>query len=263
LANQLFLFLIQPALGWVHTDHLIVVPQGELANLPFQALQDPADGSFAGERFEITYAPSAAILLHLKKEENLAGGAFLGGADPSLPAAPKEIAGIARYYSPTRQKVVTDGLIRKADFRRWAGSYDVVHLAVHGEFDGEEPLLSHVILGGEGEEGNLSAAEMFGLSLEHAKLVTLSACETGRVRVTRANEIQGIQQALLFAGAQSLLVSAWKVDSDSTSRWMQIFYREAQSRPPSEAARLAIRALRRDPAYTHPHYWAPFLLISR
>ena len=264
LANQLFLFLIQPALEFVRSDHLIVVPQGELVNLPFQALQDPANGSFAGERFEITYAPSAAILLHLKKQENLAGGMFLGAADPSLPAAPKEIADIARYYPPAHQKIVTDALIRKTDFQRWASSYGIVHLAVHGKFDGEEPLLSHVNLAGEGnEDGNLSAAEMFGLSLEHAKLVTLSACETGRVRVTRANEIQGIQQALLFAGAQGLMVSAWKVDSESTSRFMQTFYREAQSRTPSEAARLAIRALRRDPAYAHPHYWAPFLLIAR
>jgi CHAT domain-containing protein len=263
LSKQLFLFLIQPALQWVHSDHLIVIPQGELESLPFQALQDPADGSFAGERFQITYAPSAAILLQLKKQSNLGGGAFLGAAEPSLPSAPQEVKSIARFY-PVRPKVLTDTLMRKSDFQRWASSYDIVHLAVHGKFDGEEPLLSQVMLRPDGnEDGNLNAAEMFGLSLEHARLITLSACETGRVRTTRANEIQGIQQALLFAGAQSLLVSAWRVDSESTSRWMQIFYREAQAKSPAEAARQAIRELRRDPTYNHPHYWAPFLLIAR
>jgi CHAT domain-containing protein len=116
---------------------------------------------------------------------------------------------------------------------------------------------------GDGEEGDLTAAEMFGLMLEQAQIVTLSACETGRVRTTRANEIQGIQQALLFAGAQSLLVSAWKVDSEATSLWMQTFYREAQSKSPAEAAREAIRAVRKNPKYAHPFYWAPFLLIAR
>ena len=85
----------------------------------------------------------------------------------------------------------------------------------------------------------------------------------GRVRTTRSNEIQGIQQALLFAGAQSLLVSAWKVDSDATSLWMQTFYREAQTKTPAEAARQAVRTVRRDPRYNHPFYWAPFLLVAR
>ena len=47
LAEQLYLFLIQPALQWVHSDRLILIPQGELEGLPFQALQDPADGTFA------------------------------------------------------------------------------------------------------------------------------------------------------------------------------------------------------------------------
>ena len=263
LSKELFLFLLQPALEWLHSDRIIVVPQGDLVSLPFQALQDPADGTFAGERFRITYGPSASILLQLKKQSSLAGGALLAAGDPSLPAAPQEIRSIAHFY-PARQKVLTDSLIRKADLLRWAGSYDIVHLAVHGEFDGQEPLLSHVNLAASpGEEVDMTAAEMFGLPLEKTRLVTLSACETGRVRTTRANEIQGIQQALLFAGAQSLLVSAWKVDSESTSLWMQTFYREAQTKTPAEAAREAIRRLRHDPTFSHPHYWAPFLLVAR
>jgi CHAT domain-containing protein len=263
LSKQLYLFLIQPALAWLHSDRLIIIPQGELENLPFQALQDPADGTFAGERFQISYAPSASILLQLKRQRNLAGGALLAADDPSLPGASDEIKNIARFY-PTRRKILTEALIRKSDFLQWAGSYDIIHLAVHGEFDGQEPLLSHVNLAdNENGEEDLTAAEMLGLPLEHTRLVTLSACETGRVHTTRANEVQGIQQALLFAGAQSLLVSAWKVDSKSTSLWMQTFYREAQTKSPAEAARQAIREMRRDPQLAHPHYWAPFLLVAR
>ena len=127
-----------------------------------------------------------------------------------------------------------------------------------------EPLLSYVALAGDsGGEDHLTAAEMFGLPLERTRMVTLSACESGRVRATRSNDIQGIQQALLIAGAQSLLVSAWRVDSDATSAWMQSFYREAQTKTPAEASRAAIRSMRRDPRYGHPFFWAPFLLIAR
>jgi CHAT domain-containing protein len=263
MAKELFLYLVQPAMGWLSTDHLIVIPQAELQALPFQALMDPADGTFVGERFQVTYAPSAWILLQLKKQRNLAGGSLLAASEPSLQSARKEVNAVASLY-PERSKVLTDSLIRKADFKQWAGSYDIIHLAVHGKFDAEEPLLSKVKLApGAGEEGDLTAAEMFGLPLEKTRLVTLSACETGRVRTTRSNEIQGIQQALLFAGAQSLLVSAWQVDDDATSIWMQTFYREAQTKTPAEAAREAIRTVRRDARYTHPFYWAPFVLVAR
>ena len=54
-------------------------------------------------RCEISYAPSAALLLQLKKQRNLAGGSLLAAANPSLPAAREEIKSIASLY-PTRQK---------------------------------------------------------------------------------------------------------------------------------------------------------------
>ena len=263
VAKQLFLYLIQPALGWLTSDRIVIVPQGDLQSLPFQALLNPDDGSFVGERFQVSYAPSASILVQLTRHPNLKGGPLFAASDPALNNARQEVAALARLY-PDQPKIVTDSLVRKSDFEGWVGSYGIVHLAVHGRFDGQEPLLSYVKLASGGaEEGNLTAAEMFGLPLERARLVTLSACETGRVGATRSNDIQGIQQALLFAGAQGLLVSAWEVDSEATSLWMQTFYREAQTKPPAEAARQAIRALRANPKYSHPFFWAPFLLIAR
>jgi CHAT domain-containing protein len=269
LSKQLFLYLIQPALGWLTTERLVIVPQGDLQSLPFQVFQNPADGSFLGERFEITYAPSASILLRLKRQQNLSGGPLLAAANPMLEGSREEAKALARLY-PNQPRVVSDSLIRKVDLERWAGSYSILHLAVHGKFE-NEPLLSSISLApasvspgsGAGEAGDLTAAEMFGLNLDKARIVTLSACETGLVHTTRSNEIQGMQQALLFAGAQSLLVSAWKVDSAATSMWMQTFYREAQTKTPAEAAREAIRTVRRDPRYSSPFYWAPFLLIAR
>ena len=70
-------------------------------------------------------------------------------------------------------------------------------------------------------------------------------------------------RALLYAGANTLVLSSWAIDADSTALWMETFYREAQSRPPAGAARLAIAAVRRDPRRSHPYYWAPFLLTGR
>ncbi len=212
VSKQLFLYLIQPALGWLSTERLVIVPQGDLQSLPFQVFQNPADGSFLGERFAITYTPSASILLRLKRQQNLSGGTLLAAANPMLEGSREEVKALARLY-PNQPRVVSDSLIRKVDLERWAASYSILHLAVHGKFDSNEPLLSSISLAAAGvspgsgasEAGDLTAAEMFGLNLDKARIVTLSACETGLVHTTRSNEVQGMQQALLFAARRACL----------------------------------------------------------
>ena len=94
-------------------------------------------------------------------------------------------------------------------------------------------------------------------------MVVLSACETGKAEVTRGDEVIGLTRALLYAGAASLVLSQWEVDSDSTALWMRTFYREAQAKSLAEAARLALRAVKSHPDFSHPYYWAAFTLITR
>jgi len=262
-ARELFLFLIQPALGWIKSERLVIVPHDDLNYVPFQAFQDPADGRFLGERFDISYAPSATVLMGLKPGAGIRGGRLLAAADPEIGAARREVLALGRLY-PTGSKLLSGELVKEADVKAWAGDYDLIHLSVHGVFVAQEPLLSHLRLGpGGAEDGKLTAAEMFGLPLAGARLIVLSACDTGQARATRANEVSGMVRSLLYAGANTLVLSSWAIDADSTALWMETFYREAQSRPPAGAARLAIAAVRRDPRYSHPYYWAPFLLTGR
>ncbi len=68
---------------------------------------------------------------------------------------------------------------------------------------------------------------MFGLALDKSRLVVLSACETGRAEATHGNEILGMVRALIYAGADTLVLSSWKVDSEATALWMQTFYEAA------------------------------------
>jgi CHAT domain-containing protein len=63
--------------------------------------------------------------------------------------------------------------------------------------------------------------------------------------------------------ALSSIRSSWKVDSEATSLWMQSFYREAQSKPVAEAARLALSTVKRMPSYHHPFYWGAFQLVGK
>jgi CHAT domain-containing protein/tetratricopeptide (TPR) repeat protein len=263
VAKELFLFLVQPALSWVKSDRLVIIPHDELHGLSFQALLNPGDGRFLGERFQLSYAPSATVLLNLKRAASIAKGNLLAIADPDIDAAPKEVSAIAALYAK-RSRVIAEPLAREADIKTWVAGYDVVHLSVHGKFDASEPLFSYLKFSADDkDDGKLTAAEMFALPLQKAQLVVLSACETGKAEVTRGDEVIGLTRALLYAGAGSLVLSQWEVDSDATALWMQTFYREAQLKPLAEAARLALRAVKSNPDFSHPYYWAAFSLITR
>lgn len=262
-AREMFLFLIQPALKWIKTDHLVIIPHEDLNYIPFQVFQDPSNNSYLGEQFQISYAPNATILFGLKKSGSITGGRLLAIADPDIIEAIDEVEAIAKLY-PDRNKVVKDRLAKEADLKAWAGEYSLLHLSVHGKFIQSEPLLSYLNLNKGGQEdGRLTAAEMFGLPLEKVSLVVLSACETGQAEVTHANEILGMVRALLYAGANTLVLSSWEVDAASTALWMKTFYKEALDKPLSEAARLALVAVKKHPDFNHPYFWSPFMMVGR
>jgi CHAT domain-containing protein len=262
-ARELFLYLVQPVIGRLSGKRLVIVAHEDLATIPFQALLNPSDGRYLGERLQISYTPSASVLLGMRPSQGILGGRLLAIADSSIQTAAEEVRGIAKLF-PNRSKVSIDPLASKAQVESWIGEADVVHLAVHGKFVAGEPLLSYLALAPTGEHnGQLTAAEMFGLRLDNSRLVVLSACETGRSEATHGNEIVGMVRALLYAGAGTLLVSSWEVNSAATTLWMQAFYEAAQSKPLGEAARMALLRVKAQPEYGHPYYWAAFTMIGR
>jgi CHAT domain-containing protein len=262
MARQLFLFLIQPVSGDLTTDHLVVIPHEELYYLPFQVLQDPA-GRFVAERFRVSYAPSATVLRRLPAVGTLGDGKVLAVAGPDLPGAVEETQAIARLY-PAGSRPVPPELATERLIRETVGSYTVLHASGHGKFETREPLLSYLKLTPQDpDDGRLTAAEMFALPLESVRLVTLSACDTGRVGGTHAGEVIGMQRALLHAGASATLLSYWQVDSEATTLWMRTFYQEAARVPLPEAARRAALGVKGQAGCAHPYYWGSFYLVGR
>ena len=146
----------------------------------------------------------------------------------------------------------------------WVADAQVVHLAVHGTFSKSNPMLSALQMApGGGDDGLLTANEMFGLQMRGKPLVVLSACETGLGASTASGEVLGMSRALLFAGANALVLARWRVESESSARWMDTFYSAAVTKAPDEAAQIASNRLRADPATRHPYYWAPFYVVAR
>ncbi len=238
---------------------LIFVPFGSLHYLPWHALFDGEERRYLLADHEVSVLPSALLLDHLAAapaeigEEVLLLGHSHRGA---LPQIHHELAGIARVVGrPAR----LDREATRAHFQARAGGSGLIHLAAHGEFRRAEPLFSGLQL----EDGLLTTLDVFNIRL-HAALVCLSGCETGRAVLGGGDELFGLMRAFLAGGADSLVMSLWRVEDESTARLMTGFY-EALMRGAGkgEALRQAQLALAAEGgAWAHPFHWAPFFLVG-
>ncbi|MBS1954175.1 MAG: tetratricopeptide repeat protein [Cyanobacteria bacterium SZAS-4] len=113
-------------------------------------------------------------------------------------------------------------------------------------------------------EGKMTAADLVGLDLQKCNLVTLSACETGLGKKMSGQGVIGLRSAILGAGARGILMSLWKVDDAATCRLMKEFYTNLFSNhsSPVDSLRLAQEAVRKEPGWEHPFYWAGWVLAG-
>ena len=131
----------------------------------------------------------------------------------------------------------------------------------------ENPLLrSGLALAGfnrreSGEkDGVLTASEVTRLKLYGTELVVLSACETGVGSVRTGEGVYGLRRAFVKSGAESQLMSLWKVDDHGTSELMSMYYQRLKNgEARSQAMRQVQLELLQAPFYEHPYYWASFI----
>jgi CHAT domain-containing protein len=107
-----------------------------------------------------------------------------------------------------------------------------------------------------------TALELAGLNLWGTQLVVLSACDTGRGDVQLGQGVYGLRRAFMVAGAETVVMSLWKVSDETTRTLMEAYYTNllaGQGR--ASALREAMRGLRA--TQSHPYYWAPFIALGR
>jgi CHAT domain-containing protein/Tfp pilus assembly protein PilF len=243
-------------------NHLIIVPHFFWHYLPFHALYDNVSRQYLIDKFSISYAPSATALNYclLKNRNQYKSALVLANPTNDLPFADREAETI-------KTKFVDNGYIFKgksASFDKLPeySQSDVIHLACHGYFRGDDPLFSHLILSdSEGKETPFFIPDIFNLRL-NSSLVTLSACETGLSQFTAGDELIGISRAFFYAGAPSLLTSLWAVNDKSTALLMDRFYEGlvGMGENKSMALKSAVKKLKAIPEYSHPYFWASFFL---
>lgn len=251
---------------------LVLITDGELANVPFQALYDGANERYLIEQHPVRFANTLRDALALARAHKPPRRALLI-ADPAfdtrsfpelrrLPGAAAEVAPLAAQYAGAT--VLTGAAANGVALRAALDHADVVHYAGHAVFDDARPDQSFLVLARPVENGTpdrLTAADVERLGLRHVRLVVLSACETIHAWAGRSAGFAGLAGALMSAGVGGVVGSLWRVDDSLTQELMIEFHRAyRQSGNATDALRSAqLRLLRSsDPALRSPAVWAAF-----
>ncbi|MEO1449491.1 MAG: CHAT domain-containing protein, partial [Bacteroidota bacterium] len=295
--------LLAPALThFPRANHLIIIPDGLLSYLPFDALLTqkvhPKEARYRSlpyliRKYTIQYEYAAGLLK--RSNQKLPGKGLLAMAPAFRPdKSEKQVAvrvkDSARFHRSFRELGMTvspltynipevegiHGQIKGSMFTRDAASktrflqvapqYRILHLATHAFASETDPDYSHLLFASHDSSSyeQLYAYELYGLNLG-ADLAVLSACQTGFGRLQRGEGIMSLSRAFKYAGCPNIVTSLWQAEDYSTQLLMKLFYGHLKSgMGKAEALRQAkLDFLDQAPAGTqHPFFWGNFVLIG-
>jgi CHAT domain-containing protein len=257
-AKALYTALVAAPLAREDKEHLIIVPDGALHLLPFDALQD-SDGRFLIQTHQVTYVPSAGTLYLLRQTEPRMPRAIpsplLGvgevpyettdiakiaktrgyGEEPlgNLPASGEEIdAANEAIQGSTDNALLKGNQATESNFKKALTERTVIHLAVHALANPVSSSRSALLLLSDpaaGEDGLLQATEIGQLQTK-ANVVILSACNTAVGSLEGEEGISNLSRAFLLSGARNVISTFWPIDDTFTLFLMKQFYHHLTER---------------------------------
>jgi CHAT domain-containing protein len=221
--GRLYQLLVAPLHEHLVAEQLLLIPYGVLHLIPFHALWDGK--SYWLEQVEISYVPSASIAVHKQGADLGTFERFAGFAphDERIPQAQSEIDMAATYFAAAQ--CYHDEAATISNMTMAAATTDVLHLATHGLFRPDNSFFSAIKLA----DGWIDVREIYRLRLS-ARLVVLSACESGVGEVRAGDEVVGLARGFLAAGTPNLIASLWNVHDRSAADLMGTFYAVLQNR---------------------------------
>jgi CHAT domain-containing protein len=286
LAQRLFAELLAPVKEYGQKSDLIVVPDGGLHLLPFSGLRDSV--GYVLENHTVAVSPSATVFDLLRNRiatKDAPTMPYIGvaawtqatdtrnpivravtGPQKSqltpLPDSKLEVEAIAEDL-PRPSTILLGSEATKSRFDSLAlDSTEVVHLALHGYADLDYPDRSALIFAPDAsgkDDGLLKVRDIRTLHLT-AKLVTLSACNTGVGPVGVAG-VANLANAFIEAGADTVVSTLWELEDHSTQHLMTTFYGQlAMHERKVDALRAAQLELLKQGL--PPYYWAGVQIVG-
>ena len=307
IAYELYQILFEPIEEKMPLpEQLLIVPDVAIMNLPFELLlkQKPGQASylptdrpeyaedFLLHDYTFCYGSTAAILKEPRNfsaekkkvlvyanpftsyekeiDKELAFRYRTGWQFSPLYYAKNEAENIKKYYTAT--KIFSNLDAAEQSFIKRAKDYNVLHIASHAFVDNSYDAFSGLILASTADstdDGILMGFEINDLEFP-CDLITLSACETGRGKKMAGEGVLGLPRLFIAAGANTVLMTLWKVDDKFTADLMPQFYDLYLNQKISKAH--ALRRVKsrlvheqapfKNVYYQHPFYWASFVMYG-
>jgi len=193
---------------------------------------------------------------------------------PELPETADELSELANLLNKDKSTVhlrgnATETMVKKSDFN----NYDFVAFATHGVTSGQIGLIGEPALlltppddePTDLDDGLLTASEISTLSL-NTKLAILSACNTAAGDGSgEGDALSGLAMSFFRAGARSVMVSHWAVESESAKRLTTGMIRspDFEKNNWGDALRDSMVGLiKLGPEFSHPVFWSPFIIVG-
>jgi CHAT domain-containing protein len=249
LAQTLFRELLAPIQGYAEKRDLVIVPDGQLHLLPFSALGNKGAYVISSHTVDVVPSSTAFVILNRQSDEKeraempyIGVAAWTQNTDSRSPilraiSGPERSEFVPLPYSEAEVETIAHDLPRpntillganatETRFKKMSTeSTEVIHLALHGYADIDYPDRSALIFAPEvngPDDGLLQAREIRELHIK-AKLVTLSACDTG-VGPVGETDVANVVNAFIEAGADSVVSTLWDLEDESTEHLMTVFY---------------------------------------
>lgn len=252
------------------SEEVIVIPDGKLSLLPFETLLYEATAPQQSlttlpywiKKHSISYHYAATLLTETNNSWSKATEwAVFAPNFSDEPSFQDDIAIDFFEKNIGKANVFKESQATKATFKSKMKSCQILHINTHGIANDSVGDLSYLRL----SDANFYSGELYETAVK-ADLVTLSACQTANGELRYGEGTIGLTFGFLYAGAKAVMSSLWNVNQQSTSTFMQQFYRrlleeELPNNQALRAAKLAI--IEENPNLAHPKFWAPFVLIGK
>jgi CHAT domain-containing protein len=276
LGNSISTELLPPKEFLNGIKQLIIVPDGILSYLPFEALlqhkvmADTASFSnlpYLLKFYNIRYAYNLAILSRQEKASTVKNAAKISAFAPlysneslehiPLPGAIEELTQLENKFAG---KYVKNRSLNKnellADIKT---SPKLLHLAMHAF----APDSSEAYLLLSSKEERIFMHELMLLPLSNTQLLVLSACQTGMGSFRKGEGLMSLGRGFAHSGVASMVTTLWPLHDRSAAKLMGAFYHYLdKGNSKSEAMRRAKLDFIADAGEmtAHPIYWASPIL---
>jgi CHAT domain-containing protein/tetratricopeptide (TPR) repeat protein len=242
--------------------NLIIIPDGKLHNIPFEALTTNKDElNYLIKSRSISYAYSMSFLKENKKIPRTTKNDFVGFAPITfnslkLSTLDNSLFELDNALSITNGSVYKNDKATKTAFLNNASDSKIIHLATHADAS-ENPWIAF-------SDEKLNLQELYTFK-NNAELTILSSCDTSIGKLAEGEGVMSLARGFFYSGSNSVVASLWNVNDKSTSFLMNDFYKNLKS---GETKSEALRNAKLNYLKSHslseasPYYWSSFILLG-